>query len=67
MCKYGSMLITGEGGISAEAIRFVLDLEDEDIKDKALVTHKIIVYLRTALDTKNKELIDGNKNNSFKS
>ena len=54
MVRYGSILVTGEGSISAEAIRWVIEIEDID--DRALVTYKLVVYLRTALETRNKEI-----------
>ena len=63
--NYGRMLTTGDGGISADAIRLVLEIEE--IENKTLITQKIIVYLRTVLEIQFKEISDGGKNNTTKS
>lgn len=52
MYKYGDMLITGDGSISAEGIRWVIEIEG--IVDRALITYKLVTYLKTALETQNK-------------
>ena len=61
MSKYGSMLVDGMGCINPDGIRFVLELEE--IKDKELITQKLITYLRVALDTRSKGDTDGRKDN----
>ena len=56
------MLINKEGSIMADGIEYALKLEE--VEDKPLVTHKILVYLKTALDIQYKEQIDNGKRNN---
>lgn len=56
------MLINKEGSIMANGIEYALKLEE--VEDKPLVTHKILVYLKTALDIQYKEQIDNGKRNN---
>lgn len=60
MYKYGGIMIDGMGSISAEGIRLAVEIED--IEDRALVTYKLVTYLRAALDSQNKEHTNGESN-----
>lgn len=46
--KYGSIFTDSEGGINPVGIKYALELEE--IEDKPLIAHKIIVYVRAGLD-----------------
>lgn len=75
MVKYGSILVTN-GGINADGginigninpdgIRFIMEIEE--IENKAIITQKLIAYLRTVLEIQFKEIVDGRKNGKNKS
>lgn len=49
MHKYNGMFFDGMGSINPTAIRLVLDLEKDRIKDEELVTQKLVVYLSEVL------------------
>lgn len=57
MYWYGSTFIDGMGGINMSSIKEALVLED--IKDKQLITKKLIIYLKAALAAQNEEISDG--------
>jgi len=53
--KYQDIMIDGNGGISAEGIRFAFDTEDISIEERNTIVQKIITFLKTAINTVRKE------------
>lgn len=59
--KFGPILVTGEGGISASGVKLVLELEKDIINDPADIVQKIGIYLKAAL-SKQEEPVNGKSN-----
>lgn len=54
---YGATFIDGMGGINLSSIKEALVLEN--IRDKQLITKKVIIYLKAGLEVQNEETDDG--------
>lgn len=63
--RYSSLLVDGYGGISAAGIKMALDSEPWiKEEDKSSYIRKIVLYLTTAVQTRNKEYAHGKENPS---